>query len=306
MPDSYPFNTYSGLLEPQHYKRIGSAIWLFLWCISSTTKEVEKEGITWGIVLGNKPLKLPELAAVFDVNEKTIRRWVESLEEHEYIRIIRAPYGIILSVKNSKKFKERLDKNVQSDRGETKVSNPERTDMSTLSDKNVQSNKDITEDIINTNNTNKDPIDIIAERFTDLKTIQKGEDSYPTARDYEAIARIVSLGVPISITIKLLEQCFGDYKKDQPNGLINSFKYCEKYIKDKYEGLLAIEQAKKVKVSPIKKQHVKKDKLPEWVEKQEKNEPHCPKSLETEEQKRKRTEELMQQLEQSEQKRGIG
>lgn len=114
MPGSYPFPTYSGLLEPEHYKRIGSALWLFLWCISSTTKEVEKDGLKWGIVLGNKPIKLNELAEIFNVNEKTVRRWLSDLEFHEYIRITRAPYGVILTVRNSKKFMKRVDKNVQS------------------------------------------------------------------------------------------------------------------------------------------------------------------------------------------------
>ena len=42
----------------------------FLWCISSTTKEIERDGETWGIVLGNKPLKAAELALQFGVNEK--------------------------------------------------------------------------------------------------------------------------------------------------------------------------------------------------------------------------------------------
>lgn len=222
---SYPFMTYSGLLEPKHYKRIGSAIWLFLWCISSTTKEIEKDGITWGIVLGNKPMRLSELAEIFGVNEKTIRRWLEALEQHEYIRITRAPYGLILSVKNSKKFKERVDKNVQSERDRTKMSEPERTNVSNHSDKNVHSNKDITEDIINITDDNKDPIDFIADRFKDLKTIQAGKPSYPTAKDYEAIAQIVVLGVPLPITIKLLEQCFEDFKRNNPKKTITSIYY---------------------------------------------------------------------------------
>src|SRR5690606_34701801 len=93
MSESHPSPVYSGLLEPQHYKKIGSAIWLFLWCVSTTTKEVERDGVTWGIVLGNKPLKLNELASQFGVNEQTVRRWLEALEKHEYIKVTRAPHG---------------------------------------------------------------------------------------------------------------------------------------------------------------------------------------------------------------------
>lgn len=247
VPDSYPFPMYSGLLEPKHYKRIGAAIWLFLWCISSTTKEVERDGVVWGIVLGNKPLKLKELADIFGVNEKTIRRWLDVLEESEYIRITRVAYGLIISVKNSKKFHDRPDKNVHSDEREwTKMSNPERTDMSTLPDKNVHSNKDITKINNNTTTDNKDPVDIIAERFADLKTIQDGRPSYPSAEDYRVIAQVVVQGVSVSQTIKLLEQCFEDFKKRKPNGKISSFNYCKDYILDHYNSLQAKEEAKKI------------------------------------------------------------
>ncbi|QTH44931.1 hypothetical protein J4772_11320 [Cohnella sp. LGH] len=113
---SYPFPMYSGLLEPEHYKNIGSAIWLFLWCVSSTTSEKEKDGIVWGIVLGNKPVKTEELAASFDVSVRTIRDWLKVLREHEYIRVTRAPTGIILTVRKSKKFLHRSAEKFRSDR----------------------------------------------------------------------------------------------------------------------------------------------------------------------------------------------
>ncbi|OPA76765.1 hypothetical protein BVG16_16475 [Paenibacillus selenitireducens] len=144
MPSSYPFPTYSGLLEPRHYKQIGTALWLFLWCISSTTKEVERDGEMWGIVLGNKPMLLPELAKIFDVNEKTISRWIATLENQGYVRVTRAPHGLILTVRNSKKFHhERSDKNVRSLVEETDLPGSDQTEMSDDPDKNVRSNKDI-------------------------------------------------------------------------------------------------------------------------------------------------------------------
>jgi DNA-binding transcriptional regulator YhcF (GntR family) len=259
MPKSYPFTIYSGILEPKHYKKIGSALWLFLWFVSSTTKEVERDGVTWGIVLGNKPLKLNELAKIFDVNEKTVRRWLDDLEKHEYIKVTRAAYGLIITVKNSKKFKnERVDKNVQSrmdknvhSEGEwTKMSNPEWTEMSTLPDKNVHSNKDITKIYINTTATTTkeepDEIDLIANRFAELRSMQEGKPVYPKFTDYEAIAQIVAQGVPVSRTIELLDQCFKDYEIRNPGGKINSFNYCKKYILDRYFVDVSKEQAKKV------------------------------------------------------------
>ncbi|WP_062052390.1 helix-turn-helix domain-containing protein [Bacillus sp. JCM 19034] len=141
---SFPFNTYSGLLTAEHYKRMGNAIWLFLWCISSTTKEIERDGETWGIVLGNKPHKTTEIAALFDVNVKTVERWIKRLSDEGYLRITRAPYGLIFTVKNSKKY--RSDKNVGSDTEQTK--------MSDQTDKNVGSNKDTTEILQITNTKN--------------------------------------------------------------------------------------------------------------------------------------------------------
>jgi DNA-binding transcriptional regulator YhcF (GntR family) len=252
VPESYPFPTYSGLLAPEHYKKIGSAIWLFLWCISSTTKEVERDGVNWGIVLGNKPINIKEeLASIFGVNEKTVRRWIEDLEEHEYIKTTRAPRGLIFTVRNSKKFINRSDKNVHSENSErTKMSEQnesDRTKLSMPSDKNVRSNKDITKiNNITTNTDNKDPIDLIAERFADLKTIQYGRPSYPSAEDYQVIAQIVVQGVSVSRTIELLEQCFKDFRERKPNGKITSFKYCKDYILEHHKALQAKEEALKL------------------------------------------------------------
>ncbi|WHY35629.1 HTH domain-containing protein [Cytobacillus firmus] len=282
MPESYPFPTYSGLLEPEHYKKIGSALWLFLWCVSSTTKEIERDGVTWGIVLGNKPLKRAELAEPFGVSERTVQRWLDDLEAHGYIKVTRAPYGYILTVKNSKKYnKERVDKNVQSDGDRTKTSSPEWTEMSSHVDKSVHSNKDITK-INNTTITitkENDPVDIIAERFIELRTMLEGRTAYPSTKDYEAIARIVARGMPLPQTIKLLEQCFAEYKERQPNGAIKAFGYCEKYIMDHYEALIARERAKEAakNVKPFKSTNSYKHKgmrskpirtemLPDWFD----------------------------------------
>ncbi|WP_145047893.1 hypothetical protein [Paenibacillus xylanexedens] len=144
MPEgSYPFPIYSGILEPQHYKRIGNAIWLFLWCISSTTKEIEEEETVWGVVLGGKPMKLSEIAEYFGVNDKTVSRWLNDLETNKYIEVTRAPRGLILKVRNSKK---RSDKNVRSVESEqTKVSDHTVGDKTDMSDHN-QSDKTILSD----------------------------------------------------------------------------------------------------------------------------------------------------------------
>ncbi|MFC4305763.1 hypothetical protein [Cohnella boryungensis] len=148
---SYPFPMYSGLLEPGHYKNIGSAIWLFLWCVSATTTEKEKDGIVWGIVLGNKPVKTEELAARFEVSDRTIRDWLKVLKDHEYIRVTRAPSGLILTVRKSKKFLHRPEENFRSDRQNSSDHSPGNGgDRKKSSDhfaerpeENFRSNKDI-------------------------------------------------------------------------------------------------------------------------------------------------------------------
>ena len=135
MPEgSYPFPIYSGILEPDHYKNIGNAIWLFLWCISSTTKEIEEEETVWGVVLGGKPMKLSEIAGYFGVNDKTVSRWLDALEQHHYIDVTRAPRGLILKVRNSKKRSDRNVRSVESER--TKVSDHEVSDKTNMSDHN--------------------------------------------------------------------------------------------------------------------------------------------------------------------------
>lgn len=135
MPEgSYPFPIYSGILEPDHYKNIGNAIWLFLWCISSTTKEIEEEETVWGVVLGGKPMKLSEIAGYFEVNDKTVSRWLDALEQHQYINVTRAPRGLILKVRNSKKRSDRNVRSIESER--TKVSDHEVSDKTNMSDHN--------------------------------------------------------------------------------------------------------------------------------------------------------------------------
>ncbi|WP_051302434.1 hypothetical protein [Salibacterium aidingense] len=93
----------------------------------------------------------------------------------------------------------------------------------------------------------KDPVDVIAERYMDLKSAQEARPVYPSTEDYEAIARIVAQGVPTSRTIKLLEECFADFERcyKGSNNSIKAFKYCEKYIQSHFEADLAKEKARR-------------------------------------------------------------
>ncbi|KZS45730.1 hypothetical protein AWU65_07290 [Paenibacillus glucanolyticus] len=231
MPEgSYPFPIYSGLLEPEHYKKIGSAIWLFLWCVSSTTAEKDEEGTLWGIVLGNKPMKLSEISERFGVNDKTVSRWLDTLEIHQYIRVTRAPRGLILWVRNSKK---RTDKNVRSPESEqtkmsdhidgdkTNMSDHKQTDQTKMSDQTSFSDSDRTnmsdlkdiKDLITTTPTTDDwledevndpQLDGMIELLNAYCKLHSKLDIHVTPYEREAMGKMVAGGTPNPFTIRTM------------------------------------------------------------------------------------------------------
>lgn len=218
---SYPFPIYSGILEPEHYKKIGSAIWLFLWCISSTTTEQEKEGTVWGIVLGGKPMKLSEISHRFGVNDKTVSRWLDTLEQHNYIQVTRAARGLILQVKNSKK---RSDKNVRSHQNDkTEMSDHSGSDKTIMSDHepnlpsdrtNMSDLKDI-KDLITTTTANDSefPEELLTpvsqgNGILDLLNayckMHNKLDIHVNPNEREAMGKMVAGGTPNPFTIQTM------------------------------------------------------------------------------------------------------
>ncbi|GAK11369.1 hypothetical protein [Geomicrobium sp. JCM 19039] len=247
---SHPFYTYTGLLTPEHYKQIGNAIWLFLWCVSSTTTEVERDGVLWGIVKGNKPHKLNDLATLFDVSEKTVSRWIKDLEKHNYLYVKRAPYGLIFTVKNSKRgFKKRTDKNVHSldekrsdnnvssDGEQTNLSGRDRTDLSKRSDTSVRCNKDelrINQLRTTATNMRAEESDGVPTADHDGESVSKTDEISHTSadpvrtilekyiqlrgtgfmessKDFTAAQEIVGAGVKLDDALKWLQERFDTY-----------------------------------------------------------------------------------------------
>lgn len=104
MSKSLYFPTHIGLLSPEHYNRIGNALWEFLWLISKTTKEVNEEGEMIGIVLGGRPIKNIEIAEGLGISLRTVEGNISKLRKNGYIITKRTPYGNIFKVRNSKKF----------------------------------------------------------------------------------------------------------------------------------------------------------------------------------------------------------
>lgn len=250
MSDSYPFPMYSGLLEPRHYKKIGSAIWLFLWCVSSTTAERDRDGVVWGIVLGNKPVQLSELGEIFGVSSKTVSRWLTDLESHQYIKVTRAPRGLIISVRNSKKYRNQTpDKNVRSLRSdETEMSThgpSDQTKVSDQADKNVRSNKDITEI-----NNDVDDVDKEQEFEMILRSyceIHQKLDIHVRPLDITLMHEMIALGVPSPLIIRVMGQVHRD--KTARGERISSFAYYKNAILDAWEAERAITEG--VPIPPV-------------------------------------------------------
>jgi hypothetical protein len=238
--DSFPFPVYSGLLEPRHYKKIGSAIWLFLWCINATTAEQERDGVVWGIVLGNKPIKTSDLEPIFGVTERTIRSWIKLLEDHGYIRVTRAPYGLIFTVKNSKKKRKLMDEPEENFRSppvtpeENFRSEPgDRKETSDLPEENFRSNKDFVVDL-------KD-VDVVVDIEKEVEKIEqcflrcRGKGLAVSPTDYDEIRRLVANGVPSQLAITCIEQSFREYKPKYERDEIRSVSYCIPLVYSEWE-----------------------------------------------------------------------
>lgn len=90
----------NGLLKDGHRKRIGTAVWEFMWCIDKITK-IDDSGVGW--VLGGKPINLSELAKLMEVGEDTISLNLSKLEKEGYIEKTRTPYGLVIKVIHAKK-----------------------------------------------------------------------------------------------------------------------------------------------------------------------------------------------------------
>ncbi|MFU1797341.1 hypothetical protein ACM1RC_25980 [Paenibacillus azoreducens] len=264
MPEgSYPFPIYSGLLEPEHYKKIGSAIWLFLWCISSTTQEHEEEGTVWGNVLGGRPMKLSEIARDFGVNDKTVSRWLDTLEDHHYIRVTRAARGLILSVRNSKKWKDKYVRSLQKeqtkmsdhiDGDKTKMSDQSGGEQTNMSDHMQNSASDRTEmsdlkdikDLTTTPTTvtdwleedNPDPeADGMISILNAYCKLHSKLDFHVKPREREAMGRMVAGGMPVPFTISTMESLLQAKREREGNTfkLPTSFLYYEDAINEAWQ-----------------------------------------------------------------------
>ncbi|HEV8189474.1 MAG TPA: hypothetical protein VGP83_17095 [Pyrinomonadaceae bacterium] len=91
-----------------HRKRIGAAIWVFLWLIDKTTKEVEAvDGESMdGLVFGGRPVTMSAVAGDLQMSINGVRDQLSQLLKGGYIRAIQHGAGIAngYAVLNSKKW----------------------------------------------------------------------------------------------------------------------------------------------------------------------------------------------------------
>ena len=115
---SFPIPVWNGMLE--HRKRLGSAVWEFLWCLDHIT--AEKDGK--GLVHGGAPVKAETMATALGVNLSTSKRNVRRLVAEGYITVRRISFGNVITVMNSLKFgawgiRKRRGKNAPDEEAET-------------------------------------------------------------------------------------------------------------------------------------------------------------------------------------------
>ena len=117
MPDEKPqpkFAVSSGLPEAKHWRKMGSAIWVYLVLLDWQTNED-------GTVMRGETIQAEIISARLGCNERTVRRELGRLDSEGYIRRNRSGSGWLIWISNPKKaFRQdraRLpDRNVRSAR----------------------------------------------------------------------------------------------------------------------------------------------------------------------------------------------
>jgi hypothetical protein len=108
----YHLPIFIGLLAKKHYHQIGPAIWVFLWLIDKVTQEYEDaDGMRWGKVLGGRPFRYQNIADYYGISLITVKRYINTLKKWGYIRTGRDQYGVIVELRNSRKWISRSIKN---------------------------------------------------------------------------------------------------------------------------------------------------------------------------------------------------
>jgi hypothetical protein len=104
---NYPIPISNGILERSHVEAIGPAIWVFLWMIDHTTKEVPGEdGQFEGLVFGGAQVRAAVIAADLGLSVRLVHEHIKRLRS--YIRVIPMGEGLPsgYAVVKSKKWRK--------------------------------------------------------------------------------------------------------------------------------------------------------------------------------------------------------
>jgi hypothetical protein len=106
---------YSGLFAGKHYQKMGQAIWAFGCLIDWTTSEyADEDRVRWGKVLGGQPITYEMIAARLGIYWRTAKKYMDRLKRGSYVRIKQHSRGLIVEIRNSRKFLFRVTQTCQS------------------------------------------------------------------------------------------------------------------------------------------------------------------------------------------------
>jgi hypothetical protein len=97
---SFPIRIFSGLVEPKHFERIGSALWVFLLFVDWVTEEKNGKGF----VLGGSAINYDRVKARLPISSRQYNRHIDVLRKEGYIETGRKTGGLKITVLKSKKF----------------------------------------------------------------------------------------------------------------------------------------------------------------------------------------------------------
>lgn len=257
---------FSGLLVEEHIKRIGTAIYEFLWCLDKITSEyTDENGEKRGRVLGGKPIDANEIAQRFGRHEDTVLKNLKKLSKEGYITTKRTPYGQIIEVMKSKKRVDqnadsRVDENADSlyrVDGLTDSSSDENTDSGV--DRNADSEERVDQNadsrIGESTDSNKTlQLDIARKEKEAAALASLGIETTPpdfdgllesvmvlmgrtrfSGKELDLMKSLLRAGVPTDTILTTLEEKLQEYAANNGGRYFSSFCYVEAPILAKHE-----------------------------------------------------------------------
>ncbi|MEK4565216.1 hypothetical protein MKX54_11130 [Alkalihalobacillus sp. FSL R5-0424] len=257
------FRVHSGLMTPEHHKRIGKALWVFLWIIDRTTDE-SKDGLGSGAVLYGNPVPYRIIHDELGIPIPTIKAHCDALKKEGYITVKSTPRGNIIHVMKSKKwdksYSDHSKNGMNRSENETKHSengthdNEDRSENETKHSKNgtehSKNDPSILKDNINNNLKDKE----IKEKEQKEKAAASDSLSYESLKqeilnefvrlrgvgfhtspaDSTAADEIVQSGISLSDATQYMQECFNQYQPKHKRDRINTLSYCVGYVLDRH------------------------------------------------------------------------